>query len=266
MKITPDNFYLNISDIVLAHKFVLDEKNRCDYSGGRRLYGLSFAVGGGAVYRFASGKRFTVNRGDVVFLPPDSAYTLTPIGEYYHYTVNFTVDGERSVIPFPKDELCAVRAKNEKYYLNSFHTLCELWGKRVFGYKMRLTSLLYEMLVEFAKETLRDELDSSSYRRIKPAKDYIDSDCTAEASIDFLASLCDMSRTNFRRAFLQEIGETPLRYRDRRLVSLAKELLSTGFFSVCECAERLGFTDASYFGRFFKKHTGMSPGEYKERN
>ena len=262
---TPDDFYMNIDDIVLAHKFVLDEKNRCDYSGGRRVYGLSLALGGCAVYRFPGGVCHTVGRGDVVYLPADTAYTITPEGEYHHYTVNFTIDKDSSRIPFAKDKICILSSRKEKYYINAFHTLCELWGERGFGYKMRCTALLYEMLASFAKEKLDTGLDSPAYRRIKPAKDYIDADCTREVSIDILASLCDMSRTNFRRAFLSEIGQTPLHYRDRLLVSLACELLSAGFFSVSECAMRCGFEDASYFGRFFKKHTGMSPGEYKQR-
>lgn len=265
MKITPDSFYVNITDIVLAHKFVLDEKNRCDYSEGRRVFGLSLAVGGSAVYKFSSGKRYTVSRGEIVFLPADTAYTLTPLGEYYHYTVNFTIDAQRSVIPFPKDEICVLRAHNEKYYINSFHTLCELWGERSFGNKMRCMAQLYEMLVVFAEEKFADGLENPTYRRIKPAKDYIDADCTREVSIEILASLCDMSRTNFRRSFHMALGETPMHYRDRLLVAFAKELLSSGFFSVSECAMRCGFEDASYFGRFFKKHTGKSPGEYKAR-
>ena len=71
-----------------------------------------------------------------------------------------------------------------------------------------------------------------------------------------------MSETNFRRAFLSAIGETPMRYRDKMLIGLAKDYLLSGFYTVAETAEKCGFDDPSYFGRFFKKHTGVSPGKF----
>ncbi len=226
---------------------------------------MSLAVGGRAEYRFSSGRRYTVEGGDVVYLPRGIAYTIITEGEYHHYTVNFTVDSQGSQTLFPADEICVLHPLNEKYYSGAFRTIAQLWGERGFGYKMRCSSILYGMLAAFAEEKFSDGLMTAAYRRIKPAKDYIDADPTREVSIELLSALCDMSKTNFRRAFLLQIGDTPLRYRDRRLLSLAKELLSSGFFSVAECAERCGFDDASYFGRFFKKHTGISPGEFKQR-
>ena len=35
--------------------------------------------------------------------------------------------------------------------------------------------------------------------------------------------------------------------------------------SLAEIAEKCGFDDASYFVRFYKKHTGITPGEAKDK-
>ena len=40
---------------------------------------------------------------------------------------------------------------------------------------------------------------------------------------------------------------------------------SEGFFSVQEVAKKCGFDDASYFVRFFKKQTGLTPCEFKKQ-
>jgi YesN/AraC family two-component response regulator len=45
----------------------------------------------------------------------------------------------------------------------------------------------------------------------------------------------------------------------------AKELLTEGF-NVTETAERSGFNDIYYFSKCFKKHEGISPTTYKNRN
>ena len=43
----------------------------------------------------------------------------------------------------------------------------------------------------------------------------------------------------------------------------AKELLISGLYSVSEAAVQAGFSDLSYFSRFFKENVGVSPNEYK---
>ncbi len=49
----------------------------------------------------------------------------------------------------------------------------------------------------------------------------------------------------------------------QRLVLEAKRELSFGALTVKEIAFKLGFNDASYFSRFFKKHTGQNPDYFK---
>ena len=46
-------------------------------------------------------------------------------------------------------------------------------------------------------------------------------------------------------------------------ISYAKNLLRDTSLSIIDIAERVGIFDQSYFARFFKKHTGMSPLEYR---
>ena len=263
MKRIENDFYLDIGDILLAHKFTLDGKNRCDYSEGRGFFGISYAIGGEAEYRFSSGKKQKIRAGDVVFLPANTAYTVYNEGEYYHYTVNFTLNGTGSDELFGTDEIVVLSADGERYYSGSFRAIAELWQKMEPGYRMRGVGKLYELLSELIEEKRSSLPLGAGYRKILPAKEYIDADPTRAVTIAELSGLCGMSMTSFRRAFLSALGQTPMRYRDAKLIALAKERLISGFFSVSEVAEYLGFEDASYFGRFFKKHTGKTPGEYR---
>ncbi|MFP7654437.1 helix-turn-helix domain-containing protein [Chryseobacterium proteolyticum] len=52
----------------------------------------------------------------------------------------------------------------------------------------------------------------------------------------------------------------------QRLLLEAKRELSFGALTVKEVAFRLGFNDSSYFSRFFKKHSGYSPEQFKNMN
>jgi AraC family transcriptional regulator, transcriptional activator of pobA len=49
------------------------------------------------------------------------------------------------------------------------------------------------------------------------------------------------------------------------IIQEAKNLIVSGNRSISEIAYRLGFENPPYFSRLFKKETGMSPKEYKNR-
>ncbi len=70
---------------------------------------------------------------------------------------------------------------------------------------------------------------------------------------------------HMRRLFCDQVGKTPHEYLVSLRIKTAKRLLasrSISNYSVSEIAAMVGFQDASYFSRIFKKHTGISPGEY----
>ena len=61
-------------------------------------------------------------------------------------------------------------------------------------------------------------------------------------------------------------GESPKKMIDTRCVQEIKMLLRTTRDSMQEIAFRLGFPDQSLFARYFKKHTGLTPIEYREKS
>ena len=52
---------------------------------------------------------------------------------------------------------------------------------------------------------------------------------------------------------------------DARAVHEAKRELAYSTLSVKQIAAALGFRDEAYFGRFFRKQTGLRPTEFRER-
>ena len=63
-----------------------------------------------------------------------------------------------------------------------------------------------------------------------------------------------------RRHFSEHTGMTPLEYRDHLRFTEAKFLLSCGM-TVTKAAEQVGFCDASYLRRIYKKRTGHALSE-----
>lgn len=61
-------------------------------------------------------------------------------------------------------------------------------------------------------------------------------------------------------------GKTPLQWITLFVIAEAKRLLSNPEISIKEVADRLNFTEQSFFGRYFKQYAGCSPSEYRSRS
>ena len=60
-------------------------------------------------------------------------------------------------------------------------------------------------------------------------------------------------------------GETAKNIIDKHVILEIKVLLESTDLSIQEIANRLQFPDQSFFGRYFKKHTGISPQDYRRK-
>ena len=66
------------------------------------------------------------------------------------------------------------------------------------------------------------------------------------------------------RLFVRQYHESPSKYQVRLRMNVAKKLLiGDSALSVRQVAEQVGYQDQSYFSRIFKKHTGVSPLDYR---
>ena len=72
-----------------------------------------------------------------------------------------------------------------------------------------------------------------------------------------------LSPSRYREVFKEATGLSPLEYVLRQRIHLACELIEQGDLSISQVAELCGFTDRLYFQRFFKKHTGVTPAQYR---
>lgn len=84
-------------------------------------------------------------------------------------------------------------------------------------------------------------------------------------SIDELAKITNMSKRNFLRRFKQATGDTPFVYMQRTKIEAAKTLMEDSHSQLIEIAMQTGYDDFSSFRKTFKKHTGLSPQEYRKR-
>ncbi|GHD28749.1 AraC family transcriptional regulator [Halioglobus pacificus] len=85
-----------------------------------------------------------------------------------------------------------------------------------------------------------------------------------EASVDRVADSLGLSPRTLQHK-LKQGGTTYQSLFDIARIDLALEYLNDSDLNMLAISERLGFTDAAAFSRFFKKHLKMSPRQYSKR-
>lgn len=100
---------------------------------------------------------------------------------------------------------------------------------------------------------------------IKKAQLFIESNFGERISVEQLAEMFAISRRNFVRRFKKATTNTPLEYIQRVKVEAAKKSLESSPDNITEVMYQVGYNDNKAFRNTFKKYTGLSPMEYRNK-
>ncbi len=101
------------------------------------------------------------------------------------------------------------------------------------------------------------EQKSEEYNLIKPAVDYISAHFKENISVQTYAEICNLSESYFRKVFSNYMGMSPIEYRNNLRFAEAKRMYQEGYRSEY-IADNLGFCDASYMLKIYKRENGVS--------
>jgi AraC-like DNA-binding protein len=102
-------------------------------------------------------------------------------------------------------------------------------------------------------------------KRLLKAYEHIRTHFHEEVSVRELAAQCRLSVRQFERKFREQVWATPRELIVRMRVQHACDELRESKSSLADIALSSGFYDQSSFTRQFKKHLGITPGQYRRR-
>lgn len=79
------------------------------------------------------------------------------------------------------------------------------------------------------------------------------------------ANLMHLTPKSLSNLFARYYNKSPLKVIMERIVLEAKRLLEFSDLNINQIGDQLGFEEAAHFSHFFKKHTGLSPRDYKAK-
>lgn len=102
--------------------------------------------------------------------------------------------------------------------------------------------------------------------RIADAVHALHADPARAWTLPMLADVAGMSRSNFALRFKALVGVPPLDYLQRWRMRLARRSLRTGTATVASIGQGLGYESDSAFSGAFKRVSGLSPSQYRQRS
>lgn len=100
---------------------------------------------------------------------------------------------------------------------------------------------------------------------IRKGQEYIERNVHSRISVDELASMLALSRRNLERRFKKATGNTVMEYVQRVKMEAVKKSLESTRLGVNEAMDKVGYSDPKAFRMIFKKVTGLSPIQYRNR-
>jgi two-component system response regulator YesN len=101
--------------------------------------------------------------------------------------------------------------------------------------------------------------------KVRGIMDYVEKHYAEPITLYDVSESIYISTYYASRIFKQETGKNFVDYLNEVRLEKAKEFLSDVQYKIYEVADLIGVQDAHYFSRIFKKHTGVTPSEYRDR-
>ena len=224
------------------------------HSQRRKVNSFSIRLDGTRNY-YIDNEVYTVNGGEVIFLPKDIAYSFSDVSEEPSkgLVINFDNEFEET---FPS--VYSLDDFYEADYLKNH--IVDLWRLGDSSEKYKCMSLVYSLISYVANIENGRYSDKKKFAIIDPAIKYLKKHIyDTSLKTNNLHELCGVSDTYFRKIFISKFGTSPKNYIIEKRVLHAKSIIDSGdFTTVKELALTVGYKDALYFGKIFKKHFGMS--------
>lgn len=227
----------------------------------RASHALVYKLNGESLYTFRD-KEILLSQNEILFIPQNESYTVKRIfqEESRYALINFNADIENPV-PF------LYHPEGLSDYAFLFDKLIKTWIFQSDSNYYNRLSLFYQLLSLLSALEEKAYYNTEKQQMIEPALQYLrqhifDSDLKVER----LHAFCDISDTYFRKIFISVFGISPKQYIINKRLLQAKNILDNGEYnSIYEVSEAVGYTDALYFGKLFRKKYGYPPSRQNKK-
>lgn len=238
-----------------------------------------FFVDGDVTVTISGLAPFPARRSDFVLISRSHGYTITPatpgdaciIGR-----VIFKLDGSRARLFFRLMPEClripGLSAEEMEWHLMLERLVSNQpesfsWASSAINHRLVEAAIIGIVQMSlFRDRSLGYQFDRPEMARLITGIRLIHAAPENPWTVTELAAVCGLSRSLFADTFVRVTGVTPGRYLAMVRMEKAKDLLRIRALSLADVAHRSGYSTDMAFIRAFKRHFGVTPGQFRAGN
>lgn len=242
---------------------------------------ILYFVRGGASVECGSSK-LQLQAGDVVVINSNELHcgycTESPL-EYYCIIFDSIMlkgcfDGsceQKYLIPFEQNQvLFDNKPSKDLKLIDVIHALIKENEIKESAYELFVKSKVYELIGILFRQHVKIVLSDKEHmkyartmQRMNSVLDYIDKNLMETITLETLAGLACLSKYHFCHMFKKHVGKSVGEYINVLRLDKAEMLLKNTDMNVTEVAYSVGYNDANYFSRLFRKIKKVTPKSMK---
>ncbi|HWR10840.1 MAG TPA: AraC family transcriptional regulator [Rectinemataceae bacterium] len=234
---------------------------------GANLYEIHYFVSGEGSFLNASA-RYSIQRGSLYFSAPGMTHQiLATVPEkpitYYAILIDASSDEETATLLdrlVGRGEGRIVGTGYRFFFADILEKHLSKETELEFSARHALASLLYQIAAGKGPN-----MAATDNAHIEKAIAIMQTRIERHLDLGELCEFLDVSREHFVRLFSSFMGMPPMRYYARLKIEAARAMLSSTNLHVGEIADKLGFDSQFSFSRAFRRATGISPTDYRDR-
>ena len=230
------------------------------------FFEIHFAINGSLAYNF-DGETVEISENQFLIIPPKCAHSIVKTSpDFRKITISFEVDPctdffdtviKKSKIsqPIPTDVFDSLA-----FIIRHTHNKADFIDVII---KNRLYEII-ALIADCSSGRGNRRATGSSDIRLETAKRYVEDNPHSFFTCDDVAYYCNISVKQLGRLFKENEGCSLLEYIHKRKIEASKQMIRESDDKFDAISLSLGFSSVNYFGKFFLKYTGMTPGEYRK--
>jgi len=239
----------------------------------------------GAGVHYIAGEAVPVEHGTLFFIPVGQSHVFRPrtlrkdrplIVYNCIFPVSYLSELDQS---FPQASAICQMFRDERLgwfsmkdatgdYHAMFREMYQEFTARPPGFLVVLASHVLRVLTGLYRYRLQLDMppaERPQWLTIDEAIDYIGQHYAEELRLEEMAAHANLSERQFSRLFRRQTGMSFLDYVQSIRIDAACRMLADGRQRVRDVASAVGYQDMKYFYALFKRKTGVTPAEYRER-
>lgn len=166
---------------------------------------------------------------------------------------------------------CKLEGPGAKKILTALDSIYNEYGNKQEGYQEVIKANLVIFFIELVRQRgkskhHKDAGSTYAQERLQDFLDLLETDINTHKQVSYYADKLHLSPFQLNSITKKLLGKTAAELIDDQILLESKRHLLATSSQVNQIAYHLGYEDASYFIRFFKKHTGLTPEAFRQNS